>query len=108
VGTDGSKKYTQVAKVLIGKSAPAFAVSPNPVEGSMLNLQLVNQPKGNYNIRLINNNGQLVFKKTVEHNGGSAAQSISLPSQLSKGNYQMEVITPANSRKIQSIIINNN
>jgi len=107
VGTDGSAKYTQIAKVTIGKLAPAFAVSPNPVTGSIMNLQLVNQPKGNYHIRLINNGGQLVFKQAVIHNGGSAAQSISLPSELSKGYYQLEIITPGAGRTIQSLIINN-
>jgi hypothetical protein len=105
VDANGGFKYTSVVKVILGKGAPSFTISPNPVEGNTVNLQFANQPIGNYTIRLVNNAGQILYSSIKNHAGGSAAQIMELPSSVAKGAYQLEIIAPDSSRQIQKLLI---
>jgi len=107
VDANGKFTNTQIVKVLLGDAAPVVTVSPNPVEGGVMSLQFVNQAKGNYNVRLINSTGQIVFSRGVDHNGGSASQTIVLPSGIGSGIYQLEVTVPGERSRTQRIIIAN-
>ena len=108
VDTDGRIKYTAIVRIALGNIKPSISVSPNPVEGNNLNVVFTNQEKGRYSIRLINNIGQLMYSKTAEHPGGNATQTFTLPSQIVRGIYQLEVIAPNESRQVQKVIINSN
>jgi len=108
VDVNGRFTYTPIVNVIFGSVAPAVTVSPNPVEGSLMNLQFENQIKGSYHVRLISNSGQVVYSRMLVHHGGSAAQTLTLPLQVSKGIYQVEVTAPDNSSKTQVVIINTN
>lgn len=104
----GNIKYTEIVKVTLGKLGTGIAVSPNPVRGSLLNIQLNNQKAGKYGVRLINTAGQEVYKSVLQHAGGSASQSINLPSAVTRGIYQLQVIAPDNSLKTQKLIVDKN
>lgn len=107
VDNSGQVKYTQVVKVQLGGKA-GITISPNPVQGNFVNI-LINEPlAGKYGIRLTNIAGQAVYNKEVTHNGGSASQSFVLPSALSRGVYQLEVIAPDNTRQVEKLIIQGN
>lgn len=107
VDNSGLVKYTQVVKVQLGGKA-GITISPNPVQGNFVNI-FINQPlAGKYGIRLTNIAGQAVYNKEVTHNGGSASQSFVLPSALSGGVYQLEVIAPDNTRQVEKLIIQGN
>ena len=88
----GKQSYSQVVKVSIGKAPTSINVYPNPVQGNSINLQLNNLPRGNYTIVLTNNIGQQLFRKPINHNGGSAIQAIELNNKLSIGTYQLEIV----------------
>lgn len=107
VGMDGKTAYSQVVKVLFSEDVPAVNVSPNPAQGSVINLQLVSQPRGDYHIRLMNSQGQVVFKSVMINNGGSASQRFTLPSSINMGIYQLELTGPGNSRQVQKVVIAN-
>lgn len=107
VDNNGQVKYTQVVKVQLGGKA-GISISPNPVQGNFVNI-LINQPlAGKYGIRLTNIAGQAVYNREVTHNGGSVSQSFVLPSALSSGIYQLEVIAPDNTRQVEKLIIQGN
>ncbi|MBL0358976.1 MAG: T9SS type A sorting domain-containing protein [Chitinophagaceae bacterium] len=106
VDNNGQVKYSEVVKVNIGKGSGAITVSPNPVQSGYMNLQFNNQPAGEYAVRLINNAGQVVYNRTVQHTGGSASQSFALPSALVSGVYQLSVTAPDSSRQVQKLIVN--
>ena len=93
---------------MLGKNGTGITVSPNPVQGSLVNIQLNNQQAGRYSIRLINHAGQELYKNVMEHTGGSASQSINLPSSVTRGVYQLQVIAPNQTRQTQKIIIDRN
>jgi hypothetical protein len=101
----GSGRYTEIVKVLIGKGGTSITLSSNPVHGSLVNLQFSNQPAGRYSVRLINNIGQELYKNVLQHAGGSASQSLNLPSVVVNGIYQLQVIAPDNNITVQKVII---
>lgn len=105
IDANGGFKFTSIVKVILGKGAPSFTISPNPAEGNTVNLQFANQAAGNYTIRMLSIAGQIVYSNIKNHSGGSATQIMELPSSVAKGAYQLEIIAPDNSRQIQKLLI---
>jgi len=105
VDVSGQIRYTNIVKVVVGNGAGTITVSPNPVTGTQITLQFSNEPAGNYNLRLINSVGQLMYNTSVNHGGGSSTQSIELPSKFAAGIYQMEIVMPDNTKDVQKLII---
>ena len=106
ITVSGEVKYTYIVKVLTGKVKPAYTISPNPVEGNVVNLQFKNQPAGRYNIRLMSSAGQAIFTRIVEHAGGNTVHLMDIPSAIARGAYQMEIIAPDKATEVQTIFIN--
>jgi hypothetical protein len=91
VDNAGVAKYSQVVNVKLGGGKSEISIYPNPVVGKTISVQFTEQDKGTYTVNLFNNIGQVVFTKTIAHNGGSATQTISIGNAVSKGVYQMQV-----------------
>jgi hypothetical protein len=106
VDVSGDVKYTYIVKVLKGNVKPAFSIAPNPVEGSVVNLQFKNQQAGRYVIRLLSNSGATIFTRVTEHAGGNSTQVIDLPESVARGSYQLEIIAPDKTRDVQNLFIN--
>lgn len=87
----GIAKYSTVVNVNVGRSQSRFDVFPNPVVNNTVQIQLVNTPKGSYNLELINAAGQAVFMQKMEHSGGSASQTIVVPANVPSGNYHLKI-----------------
>ena len=64
---------------------------PNPLSGNTLNLVLGNYEKGTYQIELLNGSGQVVFRKSIQHRGGTNTESIMLGRKHPAGTYQVRV-----------------
>jgi hypothetical protein len=107
VGISGEIKYSAMVKVAAEIANPGYLVVPNPIEGTEINIQFKNQPGGNYTIRLADNNGKQILSNVVSHIGGNATQTILLPASLSKGTYQLEIISPDKSSSVQTVFVNN-
>ena len=52
---------------------------------------MVNQPKGKYALRLLNQLGQQVYRNVLNHLGGSASETIAIPAKVSKGLYHLHI-----------------
>ena len=91
IGKDGETKYSSVMKVNNAKGKAELSVYPNPVKGNNVNLQLSNLEKGSYTIRLVNTQGQTVFTKAINLQGGSFSETLSLPSGVKAGIYNVTV-----------------
>ena len=91
IDINGKMQYSNIVKVAMEKSIPQFVVSPNPIINDIISLQLVNQPKGKYYVTLLNNAGQVILTSQIQHERGSATQSIQINKVISKGNYLLEV-----------------
>jgi len=104
-GTAGDMKYSSIVKVGAGNVKAGYAISPNPVENAVVNLQLRNQAAGTYMVRIMTNNGQSLLTKRITHAGGNSNQLLELPAGLASGTYQAEIIAPDKTRTVQLLIV---
>jgi hypothetical protein len=68
-----------------------FHVYPNPVQGGVVSLQAGDLEKGAYSVRMFHTNGQLVYSRVLQLQGGTISQSLELPSKLQSGMYLMQI-----------------
>ncbi|MGN6267216.1 MAG: hypothetical protein ACTHM5_16165 [Ginsengibacter sp.] len=90
----GKISYSDVVKVSIPLGKPSIGIYPNPITDGIIHLQLINQPKGRYGLRLLNPLGQAIIAKQVEHAGGNATEDIKWDYHLAHGVYQLQVLKP--------------
>ncbi len=86
-------KLSQVVKVNMDKLPAEITVFPNPIgQDGMINLSLENEPAGNYQVSVMNGEGQTVLMKTLNHPGGNTLYSIKMEQTLAHGNYLVKVV----------------
>jgi len=90
---------------IVQNTKPGISVYPNPVTNGVINLQMNNMPQGWYNVRVVNNLGQIVLTKQINHATGSSTQAIQLGKWV-KGVYHMEVTKPDKSKFSTKVIAN--
>jgi hypothetical protein len=91
IDNSGEIKYSRVMKVNTGNGSSQITVAPNPLTGNSITLQLHNLPKGKYSISMVNNAGQTVLSRIIQHNGGSATQTVAPDNNLAAGTYQLTI-----------------
>jgi hypothetical protein len=74
---------------IIGKAG--FAVAPNPVEGSTINVRFMNQAAGRYTARMLSIDGKVLQTSVLEHTGGNATQILRMNTKFAPGTYQLEL-----------------
>lgn len=105
IDNNGRFQYSEIVKVVLDNDKPGITVSPNPVKGNLVNLQFTNQPVGSYSIRVINAEGQMMYGKTMKHYAGSVSQTMSLPSTVIKGIYQLHLLLPDNTTQVIKLMV---
>lgn len=101
-------KVAKAAAPQIVIANTGIKVSPNPVEGSNMNVQFAGKAAGNYTMRLLSNAGQVLLSQTVQHAGGNMYNHpVSLPSGIKAGTYQLEVVSPDKTRTVQKVLVVN-
>lgn len=104
VNSDGKINYSNVMKLYFGNENQRINIFPNPASENNLNLQLVNECVGKYEIALINSFGQTLMTKTIQYTGGSKIENISPQKNIPKGLYQLEIKMPDGNKKAISVI----
>lgn len=104
IDVDGKVKYSPVVKVAISKDKVGYEVYPNPVTSTAIHLSFINQPAGNYTVRLFSAASQLILTQQVLHQQGSSAEIIHLNSALSKGNYLLEITAPDGRKQTVKLV----
>lgn len=87
----GAVKYSEIINVNVSKVKPGISISPNPVKGNVITLQLSNMEKGTYSVAIYNNLGQKVYDGTIEHNQLSATYRVVTGKLIPKGVYRLTV-----------------
>jgi hypothetical protein len=105
VSVNGEVHYSATVKVIINSKASKITVYPNPVVDGTINLQMMNQSKGGYAIKLINNLGQVIVVKQIEHEDGSSIETIQINKSVSKGNYHLEIVTPDKGKVTTKLLV---
>ncbi|MEO6721964.1 MAG: T9SS type A sorting domain-containing protein [Ferruginibacter sp.] len=102
---NGQVNYTAIVKVTISKTDGGFSIYPNPVKGSIINLQINNEPVGVYQLRLTNSIGQTLYTNSIRNNSGSSTHALNTGSKLPAGAYQLEIIGQDNNHNTQKVIV---
>jgi len=87
----GAVKYSEIINVNVSKVKPGISISPNPVKGNVITLQLSNMEKGKYDVAIYNNLGQKVYDGTIAHDQLSASYTIVPVKVIPKGVYRLTV-----------------
>jgi signal peptidase I len=99
----GEIQYSNVVKVILTRGRSDIKVYPNPVVNGKINVQMVNQPAGNYTFRLIDDLGQVMVTKDIVHMNGSNSEVIHAGKNLVNNNYRLEVTKPDNSKVTMNV-----
>lgn len=97
IGKDGTVFYSKIIKVNYNDAAVGFTVYPNPTTDGKIGVSLTNAPKGQYAFKVLNNLGQLLQTKNINHAGGSSL--ISLQTLTAKGVYHVEITKPDKTKE---------
>jgi len=101
---NGVTKYSEIIKVNMEKGFSLMKVFPNPVINKTINLQVINEPAGQYIIRMVNNYGQEIITKQIQHPGGSSTQTITPLLTIPHGIYQLEITQPGGAKTNISVV----
>ena len=101
---NGSKQYSSIVRINIGKIKSGLNVYPNPVKGGQLNVELSGINKGEYKANIYNMNGALIHTSTILSEGTSLSKVITLPTMVA-GNYTLE-ITNGSFKTVKTILVN--
>ena len=63
----------------------------NSIKGNSVTLKLNNIEKGIYNLQLYSMDGQIIEKISLNHAGGSSAQTFTIHHYLAAGKYQVQL-----------------
>ena len=88
--TNGKVVYSDIARISIGGRYTLLNLYPNPVKGNLLGLQIDNLPAGKYLVKVYNSSAQVVNNGSLDHEGGSVSQTVSL-NNLKPGIYTFEI-----------------
>lgn len=91
---DGSVGYSAIVKVSSLKAAASISVYPNPVVNGQMSIQFTGQVKGNYVVRLVNGEGQLVYKGMVNVTGDNFSEIVQLGGNPAPDAYQLSIQGP--------------
>lgn len=89
VDRDGKISYSRIVNVNMETSNRLMTISPNPVTGKSLQVQLSAIPIGQAELVLFNHAGQKVYSKTITTTGTPSSVTIELPSNISIGMYSL-------------------
>ena len=104
IDNDGRVIYSMIVNVNISGGKTSIAVMPNPVYNSRINVQFNNLPAGRYNCMLYDALGQPVLQTVIEHAGGNASQTLTLPSNIANGIYVLKVFNKSLSFDTRIIV----
>ena len=102
---DGVVQYSKIINTSVDvNGSAAITVYPNPVVSGIIGLQMENMPGGTYAVRLLNNSGQVLYSKAINHNKSSVTETINVPESISKGIYRLTIIHPDNTISNNSVV----
>lgn len=94
VNWDVESLFSNTVKVgSLNQSSNHIRVFSNPVITSTISLELSNLLQGTYHVRLVNDLGQIVLMKKIDHSGGIGIQSIQLNgTNIKSGIYRIQLL----------------
>ncbi len=101
----GAVKYSNVVKVKTGNLHNNISIYPNPVQNNIINIQFTNQPQGRYQLRLLGNDGRLLYETITHCNSNSHKVQLVPTVKLAAGEYLLEIKNNNGSSILRSILV---
>ncbi len=92
IDQSGTVIFSNIVKVLPVKNNPAISVYPNPVTGKTLGIYFNNVAAGNYLLQLVQEDGKIVYRQSLNVNMVSASFQLPLNKNLPNGYYILRVM----------------
>ncbi len=105
INEKGELIYSDIMRIIVNTSKPEIVVYPNPVVDRRINLNFINQPKGYYALRLIDNSGRVLIKKEINLSESNVLQTIKAGKNIVGGSYHLDVTGPDKSVKSISVLL---
>ena len=88
----GAAQYTDIVKLapVVIVEKPSISIYPNPVVDGTMNIYFKNKQLGRYDLRIINNAGQVIHAETVNLPSTNFTKSIKL--NVATGSYQITIV----------------
>ncbi|MCP9751955.1 hypothetical protein [Ferruginibacter sp. HRS2-29] len=103
-GPGGAITYSNIVKVAAINLPSSITIAPNPVENKTAQLRFVNQPAGNYQVKIFNKIGQVVFDQQVKVSGGNFLKKIEL-GNIVAGSYSVLILNTRGELMSQEILV---
>ena len=104
VNKDGGREYSPVVQISTAIGKAYISVYPNPViRNRQLNVGLQNLDKTTWHMTIVNQQGQQINRRIVEHPGGNSVLSFALPA-TAPGMYTIEV-NNGNKKFLKTFIV---
>ena len=92
IDKNGGFAYSSIVNAAIGATPNnCISIYPNPVTTHHCYLNLHNEPVGYYTLKLFTGSGQAVWTTKILVNDANSPLSLTLPSFLAKGIYELEI-----------------
>ncbi len=102
---NGEIKYSAVMKVFMPKQNSEIVLETNVIINNEVILLIKNMPKGAYGLSIINNSGQVMYTKKIEHAGGSSTEKIQLNKNIIAGVYHVSIVKPDLSSLTMKLLV---
>ena len=101
----GESNYSVIVKANNASRKGEIIITPNPIIHQNFTIHLVNQPKGLYNVSLVNNSGQILNSLSINNNQSTYSQKVKLESKMTPDIFQIIVKCPDGTIKTMPVII---
>lgn len=108
VNWDAEMKYSNIVKIASNKNlTERIRIFSNPIRTPVFNIELSSMVEGNYQIRLVNDLGQILLFQNINYSGGIVSQRLDVSKyQLKNGIYRLQLVNSKNDLiEVKSIIV---
>jgi len=106
VALDGQVEYSETRTVkLTGHNAPFVSVYPNPVQGGVVNVQLIASAKTSYTLEITDVNGKRITSMVTPVLQPNTLNKFDLPLKAAAGIYQLKIISGSDQQAIKIVVL---
>lgn len=108
VNWDAEMKYSNVIKLASNKSlTERVRVFSNPIRTPVFNIEISGILEGNYQVRLVNDLGQILLNQNINHSGGIVSYRLDVSKyQLKNGIYRLQLLSSKSDLiEVKSVIV---
>ena len=104
IDIDGKFLFSKIVVVKISTGNSAFKIFPNPVTSQQINIHADEMAKGQYQVLLVNQQGQQIMQRIINHAGGFFKQVIRPDAMLPAGIYYLRITGETENINLKIVI----